>query len=471
MAVDMALRAKSTATYTHLKASITSAMKLPLWRRGGMDLFAIGSILSEIVPFFVLVFTLLPTTPRWFWAVWGLFTAGLLISCNRMAQGSMFSGILLPMYFLSFMFFFLLPGSYSWLVLVLFTTKLLMMTKVGICMSVALHRYAAHEAFKCHWTFSLVLGWIGCLATQGGPVWWASKHICHHRFCDTPEDPHSPLHLGVIWACDWFGIDENKQIDLGNFPNHLKKAGLPMIVLDSFAFVPAVVELSLAYYYLGITGLYVSYISNSLCKSCSIWFNITNHPAPIESAVIGKCYSKDHVDKPATASPHILFAWIESMSHFAQIIGEATHDHHHDYAQLAHRPGGVDLPYYLFVRPLEMMGIIWDVQTMETLNAAGNANQLTGQTAGSHHDTNTAITMPSFTMDEVAMHNTDTDAWVVVSGGVYNVTAFLAEHPGGKKVLLREVGKDATRRFLDMHGPTTLANHGPRLKIGTVTVS
>ena len=35
------------------------------------------------------------------------------------------------------------------------------------------------------------------------------------------------------------------------------------------------------------------------------------------------------------------------------LIGEAAHDHHHVHPALAHRPGGVDLPYYFFIRPLE----------------------------------------------------------------------------------------------------------------------
>jgi len=76
----------------------------------------------------------------------------------------------------------------------------LLLVKEGFCMSVCLHRYAAHAAFKTHWATSLALGWLGCMAGQGGPIWWASKHRCHHKHCETPRDPHSPKMVGEVRA-------------------------------------------------------------------------------------------------------------------------------------------------------------------------------------------------------------------------------------------------------------------------------
>jgi cytochrome-b5 reductase len=50
------------------------------------------------------------------------------------------------------------------------------------------------------------------------------------------------------------------------------------------------------------------------------------------------------------------------------------------------------------------------------------------------------------TMEEVARHNSEVDAWTVVEGKVYNISPFLKLHPGGKKIL-RAAGIDGTDIF------------------------
>jgi cytochrome b involved in lipid metabolism len=50
------------------------------------------------------------------------------------------------------------------------------------------------------------------------------------------------------------------------------------------------------------------------------------------------------------------------------------------------------------------------------------------------------MSTPSFSAEEVAKHNKASDCWVVVKGKVYDVTKFLEEHPGGKKILLNASG-------------------------------
>lgn len=55
--------------------------------------------------------------------------------------------------------------------------------------------------------------------------------------------------------------------------------------------------------------------------------------------------------------------------------------------------------------------------------------------------------LPVLTLDEVARHASPDDAWIAVGGFVYDVTPFLNMHPGGRKVLLPRLGRDATKTF------------------------
>jgi len=58
--------------------------------------------------------------------------------------------------------------------------------------------------------------------------------------------------------------------------------------------------------------------------------------------------------------------------------------------------------------------------------------------------------MPIITLEELAGHNTRSDCWVSIHGRVYDVTAFLEEHPGGEDVLLEQAGQESTEVFEDI---------------------
>ncbi|OWZ26522.1 cytochrome b5 [Cryptococcus neoformans c45] len=55
-----------------------------------------------------------------------------------------------------------------------------------------------------------------------------------------------------------------------------------------------------------------------------------------------------------------------------------------------------------------------------------------------------------YTFETLAQHNTREDLWMLLHNKVYDVTAFMDEHPGGDEVLLEEAGRDATEAFEDV---------------------
>jgi isopentenyl diphosphate isomerase/L-lactate dehydrogenase-like FMN-dependent dehydrogenase len=70
---------------------------------------------------------------------------------------------------------------------------------------------------------------------------------------------------------------------------------------------------------------------------------------------------------------------------------------------------------------------------------------------------------------EVQAHRSQNDCWVILYGNVYDVSCFLADHPGGAKVIIQLAGTDATEEFDPVHPPGTLENSLPaEAKIGIV---
>jgi len=48
---------------------------------------------------------------------------------------------------------------------------------------------------------------------------------------------------------------------------------------------------------------------------------------------------------------------------------------------------------------------------------------------------------PTLSASEVAKHNSQKSCWVIIEDHVYDVTDFLADHPGGSSIILRYAGK------------------------------
>lgn len=227
--------------------------------------------------------------------------------------------------------------------------------RVAICMSVCLHRYAAHAAFKCGPAVQLLLNLLGCAANQGGPIWWASQHRCHHKYCELERDPHSALQVGTEKAFSFFVF--NPEVEEEFAPRHNDCWYLRIV--DTWSFVVPIGEMMAAYHFFGREGLFISYTSLWLCECITLWFNIANHPANAPVKGVCKAYcerSRPEEIYPAFQLLHLLHPFL---GYFA---GEIGHDDHHDHPMLAKRDS-TDLGYYLFIFPLEKLGLVWDVKT------------------------------------------------------------------------------------------------------------
>lgn len=77
-----------------------------------------------------------------------------------------------------------------------------------------------------------------------------------------------------------------------------------------------------------------------------------------------------------------------------------------------------------------------------TIQTAQNTTQQQTQTQ----------TTKSYTLAEVASHNTAQSCYTAVNSSVYDVTSWIKQHPGGEQAIIGMCGKDASSAFDAQHG-------------------
>ncbi len=92
--------------------------------------------------------------------------------------------------------------------------------------------------------------------------------------------------------------------------------------------------------------------------------------------------------------------------------------------------------------------------------------------------TNPAPTTPTaptpaagtFTMAQIASHNTAASCYSAINGNVYDLTSFVSRHPGGAAAITSLCGVDGTSAYMGQHGSSRRpANELASLKIGVLS--
>lgn len=106
--------------------------------------------------------------------------------------------------------------------------------------------------------------------------------------------------------------------------------------------------------------------------------------------------------------------------------------------------GAMIIIYALFMASVAMVGFVQKQQKEESLSEQGQENPSPENSS----QTNSSTTSPKvFIATEVAMHNKQTDCWIIIDAKVYDVGKFLDVHPGGSDLIIPFCGKDATQAF------------------------
>lgn len=86
---------------------------------------------------------------------------------------------------------------FSWTNVIAAVVMYIFAINVGIGMSY--HRLLTHRGYKTPKWVEYFITACGCLALEGGPIFWVATHRVHHQNSDQEGDPHTP-HDGSWWA-------------------------------------------------------------------------------------------------------------------------------------------------------------------------------------------------------------------------------------------------------------------------------
>ncbi|MEY2929930.1 MAG: hypothetical protein RL033_679 [Pseudomonadota bacterium] len=207
------------------------------------------------------------------------------------------------------------------------------------------HRYFSHRAFKTSRGFQFVLGLLGTMAMQNGPLWWASWHRRHHRYSDTPEDAHSPVQGGFWHAhIGWFLDGSHDCPNLANVRDLARYAELRF--LDRHKWLPLVIHAGAMYWVAGFAGVvWGFFVSTIACLQATMCINSLAH-----------VWGSRRFDTPDASRNNALLALLT--------LGEGWHNnHHHDMNSARQGLHWWELDVtYASLWLLEKLGVIWELR-------------------------------------------------------------------------------------------------------------
>lgn len=209
------------------------------------------------------------------------------------------------------------------------------------------HRYFSHRSFQTSRLFQFILAFLSQTSAQQGVIYWAAVHRHHHRYSDTPEDPHSPRVYGFFYAhVGWI-------FDRRNFCDHYDYSGVKDLLqypelrwLDRHRYLPAILLGIATYIIRGWSGLIVGFVLSTI-----VLYHAT---FAINSLAHGVGRRRFFTGDESRNN------WFLALLTF----GEGWHNNHHYFpssARQGFRWYEVDLTY-MILKVLEKMKVVWSLR-------------------------------------------------------------------------------------------------------------
>lgn len=223
------------------------------------------------------------------------------------------------------------------------------------------HRYFSHRSYKTSRWFQFLLAGIGTTTGQKGPLSWATSHRDHHRYADTPSDPHSPLiygwfHAHIGWVLTRRALPTSKHIlkEYSEYPE--------IVFLNRFHYLGFTLYLLILFLLGTILNIYFPNLHTSGWQLL-VWGGVLStlfllHGTCMINSLTHLVGEVDYETEDCSKN----LSWL-----YLFTFGENWHNTHHKYPKSANtgiKRGQIDLIYYMILA-LEKLGVVWDVQTQE----------------------------------------------------------------------------------------------------------
>lgn len=227
------------------------------------------------------------------------------------------------------------------------------------------HRYFSHSTYK---TSRFVQFWIAYFAEsslQKGVLHWAANHRVHHKYSDTPKDPHSKKiygfwysHIGWIMGPDFKDTKLDLIKDFAKFPE--------LLWLNRFHLIPPLTLLITVFFVGGSVNAYIdgvdvtfSTIASHGLSAIVIGFftsTVLLYHGTFSINSLMHMFGKKRYESKDESKNNLILALIT--------LGEGWHNNHH-YYQSSTRQGfywwEIDITYYI-LKVMSWFGIVWDLK-------------------------------------------------------------------------------------------------------------
>lgn len=219
------------------------------------------------------------------------------------------------------------------------------------------HRYLSHKTFQTSRWLQFIFILIGTMSAQRGPLWWAAHHRYHHRYTDTPQDPHSSTygfwysHVG--WFLNEYNFSTRKSVikDWLKFPE--------LIWLDRFSLMIVLIT-AIGIYGLGewVAWMWPHWGTSGL--QLLVWGGAISTVLLIHATLCINSLAHHYGSRDFETNDHSRNNLFLSLI----TLGEGWHNNHHFYAGST-RQGfywwQIDVTYYI-LKCMSWFGLVWGMK-------------------------------------------------------------------------------------------------------------